>query len=449
MQTLLKYLLVGGYIYCAVGLFVVLLMVIPVLRQFLAKIPGFFGLFLVLGGLVTLALSIIIWDGKLWIGATKYIENSLLLATLPLGTVFFSVGWLIAKTPNGWSGILGVSGGLISLIALIVILLPTFQMVTSLNKFEAEMKRALGDNYYALIPESLKSKMLSNPYNFTLNWDNSSTDTRNVVVVDDVAYRNTGNKFHNLIVYHPPLKNIGESKLPTILVIHGGGFGSGTRYDVSDFNYYMAKRNWVVFSMDYRLAPEFPFPSAQEDIQCALAFIAKEGSKFGADVSRLGAIGRSAGGTLALYAAYNADPLAGAGDCAKDLPKIRSVVALYPPTDLAEWFNKDRSGHAYDIVTNYIGGTPEQKPEQYKAASPISYVDRQLPPTLLFEPGRDQFDLGVQTGLLAQKLKSTTNKVVHIEFPWAGHTFDDVFNGISAQPSLYYIERFLAFTLSN
>jgi acetyl esterase/lipase len=449
MPIPIRLLVLGALGFAALGGLSLVLMLIPGVRHLVGRLPSLFGVILVLVSLFALVLGIMIFSGQPWPEATLYIEFSLLLAGFSFGGILINVAWLIAKSPKGLSGVLGASGGLIALVALIITLLPSFQMVTNFSTYENEIKKGLGNDYFGRIPEPLRAKMLSGQFNLNHYWDNYKVTPGDYVEVDEVAYRSGGNEQPKLNIFHPPLRTGGENKFPTLLVIHGGGWQTGSRYEVNEFNLYMASRGWTVFSIDYRLAPAAIFPAPQEDVQCALAFIAKEGSKYGADVSRLGAIGRSAGGTLALYAAYNPAPLAGAQACGADLPKIRSVVALYPPTDLAEWFRKDTSGRAFDLVTKHIGGTPDQKPEQYKAVSPVSYLDRQLPPTLLIESGRDQYDLGVQTALLANKLKATPNKVVHLAFPWAGHAFDFVFGGLSAQTSLYYIERFLGFTLNN
>ena len=87
--------------------------------------------------------------------------------------------------------------------------------------------------------------------------------------------------------------------LPAILHIHGGGFVSGNA-DMSDPNSraYVAEMDCVVVSVDYRLAPETPFPGPVEDCHAALRWLQSAAAEFGVDPARIAIAGESAGGGL-------------------------------------------------------------------------------------------------------------------------------------------------------
>ena len=94
--------------------------------------------------------------------------------------------------------------------------------------------------------------------------------------------------------------------LPVLLYFHGGGFtvGSIATHDTL-CRVLSSKSRCAVVSVDYRLAPEHKFPTASDDAWDAFEFIAKDGSTFGLDPSRMAVGGDSAGGTLAAVCAIS------------------------------------------------------------------------------------------------------------------------------------------------
>ncbi len=100
-----------------------------------------------------------------------------------------------------------------------------------------------------------------------------------------------------VLVYTPGDK--GDAILPAILHIHGGGFVSGSA-DMSDPNSrsYAVEMNCVVVSVDYRLAPETPFPGPVEDCYAALLWLHGAAKELGIDPARIMIAGESAGAGL-------------------------------------------------------------------------------------------------------------------------------------------------------
>jgi len=116
--------------------------------------------------------------------------------------------------------------------------------------------------------------------------------------ISDVAYTASGLPEHTLDVYRP-LKNAEGRPRPVVLYLHGGGF----RILSKDTHWLMslafARRGYVVFTINYRLAPEHPFPAAIEDSGAALLWVAKNAARFGGDPERIVLAGESAGANLA------------------------------------------------------------------------------------------------------------------------------------------------------
>jgi acetyl esterase len=120
----------------------------------------------------------------------------------------------------------------------------------------------------------------------------------------DIAYRAGGDPAHLLDVYRPVAAS--ESLRPAVLYIHGGSFRILSKDSHFMIALEFARAGFVVFTMNYRLAPAHPFPAAIEDVADAYRFVVSQARRFGADAERLVVAGESAGANLALGAAVMA-----------------------------------------------------------------------------------------------------------------------------------------------
>ncbi len=112
-----------------------------------------------------------------------------------------------------------------------------------------------------------------------------------------------------------------------LVYYHGGGFSVGSRISHDPVARYLAHHAGVrVLSVEYRRAPEHPFPAAVDDAVTAFEYALRQASELGADSDRIAVGGDSAGGNLAAVTAPQAVRRGGA------VPAVQ--VLLYPPTDL-------------------------------------------------------------------------------------------------------------------
>jgi acetyl esterase/lipase len=227
-----------------------------------------------------------------------------------------------------------------------------------------------------------------------------------------------------------------DAPAPLVVVVHGGSWEGGNRVDLPPLSNYLAARGYVVASIDYRLAPQHPFPAARDDLLDALDYLRDNAASLGVDPERIVLLGRSAGAQLALLVAYTANEHA-----------IRGVVSFYGPTDFTYIYTHPTNPAVLDsdrVLKQYLGGGLEQAPATYDAASPVNFVGDGTPPTLLIHGGRDELVWPINSQLLAERLEAAKRPYVLLDMPWATHGCDFNFTGPCGQISTYAVERFLA-----
>ena len=185
----------------------------------------------------------------------------------------------------------------------------------------------------------------------------------------------------------------GNEPLPALLFIHGGSFiTGGLRTEDTRCEFYAAAVGCCVVAVDYRLAPEHPFPEGLDDCQTALTFLRDHATQLCIDVERIAVGGLSAGGALASGVATR---------CAHDgHPELVLQLLLFPVLDAALRTASAQHSHDTAVLTTkslrdmwrlYLG--PEWSPLQpiYPAhSSPAHEADFELtPPTFLCSAGLD------------------------------------------------------------
>jgi acetyl esterase/lipase len=238
----------------------------------------------------------------------------------------------------------------------------------------------------------------------------------------------------DIYLYKSP-SSVGQEPLPIIIDIHGGSWQRGSASDDHSFASYMAERGYAVFTIDYRKAPISQYPAQIQDVRNAMQWVFRNAPYYGADPSRISLVGRSAGGQLALLAAYTV----------KRIP-VRAVVSLYGPTDLTEAYEDPPEVDPLDIrakLKAYMGNDPGELPDAYREASPISHIEGDLPPTLLIQGAHDDIVRPALARKLQSALEKNGTKALLLELPWSEHAFDFVDFGPGNRFALIYIEAFL------
>jgi len=116
----------------------------------------------------------------------------------------------------------------------------------------------------------------------------------------------------------------GPGPFPAAILVHGGGFDAGSRAtNMSPTFQPLADAGFAWFSIDYRMAPEFRFPQAREDVDAAITWVKQNAKTYKLDTSKIVLSGESAGGFLVNYAATHETPAT----------RVAAVVDFYGPTD--------------------------------------------------------------------------------------------------------------------
>ncbi len=239
-----------------------------------------------------------------------------------------------------------------------------------------------------------------------------------------------------LDLYHPKAH---VENAPALVFIHGGGWARHGRDYFAYWASHYAEKGYVCVSIDYRISSEAPFPAAVEDAKCAVRWVRANAKELGVDVSRIAAIGQSAGGHLALMVAYSSDveDLEGMDGSPGYSSRVKAVVDFYGPADLtAPILSREKA------VKRFMGGKSQKEaPQAYAAASPIRYLTPDDPPTLIFQGTADDLVPVAQSDELAAELSALGIKYVYDREPGWNHAMD-IFAPINVR-CLYIMDRFL------
>jgi acetyl esterase len=220
-----------------------------------------------------------------------------------------------------------------------------------------------------------------------------------------------------LRIYRPNSK----VNLPLIIYFHGGGWVQGNLDTHDNSCRRLAKHNnAVVVSVDYRLAPEYPFPVPGEDCYTATVWAVEQAGSFGANPAQLIVMGDSAGGNMAAIVALMARDMNG--------PRITMQVLIYPTLDATlSMPSVHKLGKGYLLTEgkmhwyrdHYCGKEPDKK-QPY--LSPVFAADlTNLPPALIitaeFDPLKDDGEV------YAKRLNEAGNSVIFKEYKGMIHAF--------------------------
>lgn len=229
--------------------------------------------------------------------------------------------------------------------------------------------------------------------------------------VKDITYANVKGVALTLDAHIPE----GAGPFSAAILVHGGGWVAGDKEQFITYIFQpLADAGFAWFSINYRLAPQYKFPADVDDVERAIVFVTANAAKYHVDANRIALIGESAGGHLVSYVG------------ARNLPKSRvaAVVSMYGihdfisacvawkpvPTEILQLFGIPRVEAATAPILI--------------KASPVTYVQRDMPPFLLMHGTKDEDVPFEQSVEMCAKMKSVGAHCELIAIDGAPHGMD-------------------------
>ncbi|MFF4449805.1 alpha/beta hydrolase fold domain-containing protein [Streptomyces sp. NPDC001502] len=255
---------------------------------------------------------------------------------------------------------------------------------------------------------------------------------------DGVTYATTPGYRPRLLDVHVPAS---DGPVPAVVWIHGGGWLDGDRrhppptVPVDLLHGSVLRAGLALVSIDYRHSLEAPFPAQLHDVKAAIRYVRRFADTLGIDPERIGVWGESAGGHLAALAGLTrpdgpaGEALEGSVGVRDGHTAVRAVVDWYGVSELASLLPRPLPpappGDAFpDPLTALLGGTPEERPELARTASPVTYAEGATPPPFLLIHGTaDKLVPYSQSEVLAEALRSAGGEATLQPVEGADHIF--------------------------
>ncbi len=232
-----------------------------------------------------------------------------------------------------------------------------------------------------------------------------------------------------------------SKKRPAIMMIHGGGWASGDKSHLIPLAQKLAMDGYVTASVEQRLSPEALYPAAVYDLKEAIRFLKHNCDLYGIDTTKIAVLGTSSGATMASLMATTGgmsefnDPESvypQNSTRVQALINMDGVIDFTDPNESA----KDNDPHKPSAAARFFGATYKEKPELWKEASPINYIDNYSLPTCYINSALPRFHAGRDT-LLNLLEKNNIYYEVHtidntphpywLFYPW----FDEAYGYVS------------------
>lgn len=256
----------------------------------------------------------------------------------------------------------------------------------------------------------------------------------------NITYCKLGHRKLLLDVFYPSSKS--KTKRVAIMIIHGGGWRSGNRKQHYPLAERLADLGYVCFTPEYRLSTEALYPAAVYDLKSALRWIHSNAKKYDVDRNKVAVLGFSAGGELAAFLGVTAGNSKFEGDeCnLKSSSAANAIVDL----DGTLSFVHPESGEGDDskktsAATYWFGYSKKENFELWKEASPLTYVDKNTPPTIFINSSVERMHAGRNDFIKVLNENNIYSEVkTFSDAPHSFPLFDPWF-----EPTVKYTDEFL------
>jgi acetyl esterase len=193
----------------------------------------------------------------------------------------------------------------------------------------------------------------------------------------------------------------GEGPFAAVIVVHGGGWENGSKRTYErPLLPVLSEAGFVWFTINYRLAPQYQYPAAVEDVEAAVRWVKANAKRFKVDPERIALAGESAGGHLVAMVAVRQTRET----------RVAAVVDFYGPHDLLK--RETDRGEVGKNLRQFLGITALDAAgvAKLKEASPITHVRKGLPPFLFIHGTKDAAVPYEQSPMMCDKLRAAGNR---------------------------------------
>jgi len=215
----------------------------------------------------------------------------------------------------------------------------------------------------------------------------------NIIASRNIEYKNRDGKFLKADIYFP--ENSSE-KYPGIILVHGGGWISGSKENETFLAQELASKGYVVMAVNYSLSDDAKYPAAVEDIEDALKFLKKHRKEFYLNKNKIAIGGNSAGAQLAT--------LVGVKNKVQAIVNIDGIVSFIHP--------ESEEG---TYATYWFGASKSENFKLWKEASPLEYVGKKTPPTIFINSSQPRFHGGRDDMIKILKQNNIYHEVYEIK----------------------------------
>ncbi len=231
----------------------------------------------------------------------------------------------------------------------------------------------------------------------------------------------------------------GDGPFPGVLLVHGGAWLSGAKWHMRRVVNPLVEHGYVACSIDYRLAPKYPFPAQIDDCKAAVRWLRSHAKQFKIDPERIGGYGYSAGGQLvALLGVTDRNDGLEGPDATADGPstRLQCIVAGGAPCDFRS-VPLDSTGLAY-----WLGGSRAEKPLAYQQASPLNFVTPDDPPSFFFHGEEDRLVPLVSPRKMVESLTASRVPATLHTVADAGH-IEAFLNAAAIAAAIEFLDKYL------
>jgi acetyl esterase/lipase len=212
-------------------------------------------------------------------------------------------------------------------------------------------------------------------------------DTASITQIKEVVYQQHKDRALHLDAFF----NSKQKKNPAVILIHGGGWRSGNKNQMQDMARVIASKGYSCFAIEYRLSLEAKYPEGIYDVKNAIKFIKDNAEKFHVDPDKIAVLGCSSGGQMAalIGTTNEISDFEDKSFKSKSSSKVQAIIDI----DGVLAFKHPESSEG-DMASFWLGGSYDEKPENWKNAAALNHTNKGSPPILFINSSFDRFHAG-------------------------------------------------------